>query len=116
MKSNREVFVAAALSVALVSGGFVIGRQSPSREVHANDGNAVSQSQNGSLPSFADLATRVAPAVVNIRQHLSPRAIFRTNFLAKIFRFRDSARRFPSSRSRSNVREPDRGLSFAKMA
>jgi serine protease Do len=67
MKSNREVFVAAALSVALVSGGFVIGRQSPSREVHANDGNAVSQSQNGSLPSFADLATRVAPAVVNIK-------------------------------------------------
>jgi S1-C subfamily serine protease len=67
MKSKREIFVATALAVALVGGGFAIGRDAQRPGAHANDTVAVPRPENGSLPSFADLATRVAPAVVNIK-------------------------------------------------
>jgi serine protease Do len=55
------------LAAALVASGFAIGREAQKSDAHANDTLAASRSQNGSLPSFADLAARVAPAVVNIK-------------------------------------------------
>jgi serine protease Do len=67
MKSKKEIFIATALATALVGGGFAIGREAQSPDGHANDALAASRPQNGSLPSFADLAARVAPAVVNIK-------------------------------------------------
>ena len=71
MKSKRTTFVAAALAVALVGGGFAIGRETRKSvalaDARANDSVAASRSQNGALPSFADLAARVSPAVVNIK-------------------------------------------------
>jgi serine protease Do len=81
MKSKRDIFVATALSVALVGGGFAIGREAQRRDVQANDAPAASRTPNGSLPSFADLAARVAPAVVNIRAT----SIAKTDFPDQLF-------------------------------
>ncbi|HXV84948.1 MAG TPA: DegQ family serine endoprotease [Candidatus Binatia bacterium] len=67
MKSKRETFVASMLALALVGGGFAIGRVAQRPDVQANDGLPASRLENGSLPSFADLAAQVAPAVVNIK-------------------------------------------------
>jgi S1-C subfamily serine protease len=80
MKSKREIFVATALAVALVGGGFAIGRDAQRPGAHANDTIAAPRPENGSLPSFADLATRVAPAVVNIKVTSVAKTDFPTNF------------------------------------
>jgi serine protease Do len=81
MKSKRDIFVATALSVALVGGGFAIGREAQKRDAQANDAPAASRTPNGSLPSFADLAARVAPAVVNIKAT----SIAKTDFPDQLF-------------------------------
>lgn len=67
MKSKREILVATALTAALVGGGFAVGRESQGSGAHADNALAATRPQNGSLPSFADLAAHVAPAVVNIK-------------------------------------------------
>lgn len=63
MKSNRTSVVAIALAVAVVGGGFAIGRETQNREVpaaaHPDETRAPSRA---SLPAFADLAERVSPA------------------------------------------------------
>jgi serine protease Do len=71
MKSKRVIVPAAVLAAALAGGGFAVGREfhkalAPA-DAHANDSGDVSRSRNGALPSFADLAARVSPAVVNIK-------------------------------------------------
>jgi serine protease Do len=85
MKSKRTTFVAAALAVALVGGGFAIGRETKKSvalaDARANDSVAISQSQNGPLPSFADLAARVSPAVVNIKAT----SVAKTDFPDQLF-------------------------------
>jgi serine protease Do len=81
MKSKRDIFVATALSVALVGGGFAIGREAQRRDVLANDAPTASRMPNGSLPSFADLAAQVAPAVVNIKAT----SIAKTDFPDQLF-------------------------------
>ncbi|MGH7845677.1 MAG: DegQ family serine endoprotease [Candidatus Binatia bacterium] len=85
MKSKRGTFVATALAVALIGGGFALGRetQNPaaSASAPANDSLAVSRPRNGPLPSFADLAAQVAPAVVNIKAT----SIVKTGFPDQIF-------------------------------
>jgi hypothetical protein len=98
MKPKRETVIAVVLAVALVGGGYAIGRGTQKSVVMADaQSAAVAPRQPGSLPSFADLAARVAPAVVN-----------------RSFRFHGFTVRLPSSRASSGVRGPDRGLSFAK--
>ncbi|HEU4342722.1 MAG TPA: DegQ family serine endoprotease [Candidatus Binatia bacterium] len=69
MKSKRVNFAATVLAVALIGGGFAIGRETQNSMAAAqrNDSVALARSQNGALPSFADLAAQVAPAVVNIK-------------------------------------------------
>jgi serine protease Do len=85
MKSKRGIFGATALAVALVGGGFAIGRESQNSAAlaapHANDSLAVLRSQNGPLPSFADLAAQVSPAVVNIKAT----SIAKTDFPDQLF-------------------------------
>jgi serine protease Do len=67
MRSKRETVIATALAVALVGGGYAIGRETrPAAIADTHDAPAASR-QPGSLPSFADLAARVAPGVVNIK-------------------------------------------------
>ena len=69
MKSKANNIGAAVVAVALAGGGFAVGRETQEwmtpRQAHASA--AVAPSRNDALPSFADLATRVSPAVVNIR-------------------------------------------------
>jgi serine protease Do len=68
MKPKRETVIAVVLAVALVGGGYAIGRGTQKSVVMADaQSAAVAPRQPGSLPSFADLAARVAPAVVNIK-------------------------------------------------
>ncbi len=71
MKSKKVAILATVLSVAMVGGGYAIGRemQRPTAmvESRANDSSATAHLQNVALPSFADLAARVSPAVVNIK-------------------------------------------------
>ena len=85
MKSKRGTFVAAALAVALVGGGFAVGRETQNSaapaDAHANDSPARSRSQNGALPSFADLAAQASPAVVNIKAT----SIAKTDFPDQLF-------------------------------
>jgi serine protease Do len=67
MKSKREAVLAVTLAAALAGGAYTIGRETRSVALaEPHDAPAASR-QPASLPSFADLAARVAPAVVNIR-------------------------------------------------
>jgi serine protease Do len=67
MKSRKEMFIATALAVTLAGGGFAIGREAQRSDAQASNALAATRAQNGALPSFADLAARVSPAVVNIK-------------------------------------------------
>jgi serine protease Do len=92
MISKRETFIASALAVALVGGGFAVGHESQKltawADGHANNA-AASPSQPGSLPSFADLAARVAPAVVNIKVTSIAKADFPDQLFDEKFPFPD---------------------------
>ncbi|MGH7926898.1 MAG: DegQ family serine endoprotease, partial [Candidatus Binatia bacterium] len=69
MNSRKNTVIATAVAAALAGGGFAIGRGTRESmaigDAHANA--AVAPSRKDALPSFADLATRVSPAVVNIK-------------------------------------------------
>ena len=68
MKLKKETVIAAALAVAMAGGGYAIGREArPSVALAQGHDAAAAPRQPASLPSFADLAARVAPAVVNIK-------------------------------------------------
>ncbi len=71
MKPKKMAFLATVLSVALVGGGFAVGREmqrsASAVESRASDSPATARLQNVALPSFADLAAQVSPAVVNIK-------------------------------------------------
>jgi serine protease Do len=66
MKSKTNALVATALALALFGGGVAVGVETRAR-TQGDDGPGASRFQSGPLPSFADLAARVAPAVVNIK-------------------------------------------------
>lgn len=68
MKKRTEVMVAGALVAGLGAGGFALGRLTQMPLAGANTmGNAATPTVNGSLPSFADLAAKFSPTVVNIK-------------------------------------------------
>jgi len=71
MKSLKTVIVVGALACGIAGGGFAIGRASQGSAVPAGAQEkaspAISGAQRASLPSFADLAAHVSPAVVNIK-------------------------------------------------
>ncbi len=71
MKSKKLTFLATVLSVALVGGGFAAGRgmhrAAAAAPTAASGVSAPAHLQNVALPSFADLAARVSPAVVNVK-------------------------------------------------
>jgi serine protease Do len=86
MTFKKSSVAATALAVALVGGGFAVGRetqkQATPQEAQANVASATSRA---ALPAFADLAERVSPAVVNIRvtsvaRTNSPEQFFGENF------------------------------------
>ena len=91
MKSKRETFIASALAVALVGGRFAVGHESLRltawADGRANNAAAVSPSQPGSLPSFADLAARVSPAMVNIKATSMAKADFPDQLFGENFPF-----------------------------
>jgi len=71
MKSRKTLIVAAVLACGIAGGGFAIGRASQRSAVPGNvapnASPAVPGAQQASLPSFAELAARVSPTVVNIK-------------------------------------------------
>jgi len=85
MKSKRATFMTAVLAVALISGGFAVGwetqRSVAAEEARGNHSPAISGNRNAALPSFADLAARVSPAVVNIKVS----SIAKTDFPDQLF-------------------------------
>jgi serine protease Do len=85
MISKKVSFVTPALAVALVGSGFAMGQSTPKTaagaDARASSAVAASASQSAALPSFADLATRIAPAVVNIKVT----SIAKTDFPDQLF-------------------------------
>ena len=68
MRKRTEVIVAGALVAGLGAGGFAVGRLTQMPLAGATTmGNAAVPAVNGSLPSFADLAAKYSPTVVNIK-------------------------------------------------
>src|SRR5215813_4703976 len=70
MKSTKVIVVAIALALALAAGGFAVGRETQKSGTQENlnlDNASASQSRNVAIPSFADLAAQVSPAVVNVK-------------------------------------------------
>jgi serine protease Do len=80
MKSRKTLIVGAVLACGIAGGGFAIGRASQrstvSGDVATNASPALSGAQRTSLPSFADLAARVSPTVVNIKVTSIEKAAF----------------------------------------
>src|SRR5258708_5160440 len=99
MISKKETFIASALAVALVGGGFAVGHESQKLTVwadwNANTAAAASPSQPGSLPSFADLAAHVSPAVVNIKVTSIAKADFPDQLFGENFPFPGFRRPMP---------------------
>jgi len=91
MKSLKTVIVATALATGLVGGGFAIGRANQTlaapADVHENGSPALSGAQRMSLPSFADLAARVSPTVVNIKVTSVEKAAFPDQSFGEDFPF-----------------------------
>ena len=70
MKSTKVIVVAIGLALALAAGGFAVGRETQKSVTQENaslNNASASQSQNVAIPSFADLAAQVSPAVVNVK-------------------------------------------------
>ncbi len=71
MRTKKAIVIATVLAMGLAGGGFAIGRASqktvlpPSSQ--PTEPPAAGRSQYLSLPSFAELASRVSPTVVNIK-------------------------------------------------
>jgi serine protease Do len=91
MKSKKAIIAATALATALVGGGFAVGRESQKTRVPAdlqgNDSPALAGTEYGSLPSFADLAARVSPTVVNIKVTSIEKATFPDQLFGEDFPF-----------------------------
>jgi S1-C subfamily serine protease len=91
MNSKRKTITASALAVSLLGGGFLIGRGTHEwpGPAHANETLSHATSRSGAnLPSFADLATRVSPAVVNIRATTKARSDLPDQLFGENFPFR----------------------------
>src|SRR5262245_6209760 len=110
MKSKRDVFVASALAAALVGGGYAIGRDAQRRDAGANDKPIASRSQNTALPSFADLAAQVAPALVNIKVT----SVAKTDFPDQLFgeNFPFPGFRMPTPRGPEQYKRQGTGSGF----
>ena len=67
MRNGKEVIVAGVVVAGLGVGGFVAGRMTQVPFAGANMNSPVATAVNRSLPSFADLAAKFSPAVVNIK-------------------------------------------------
>src|SRR5512132_1607267 len=68
MKKRTEVVLAGALVAGLGAGGFAAGRLTQMPLAGANPiSNAAAPAVVGSVPSFADLAAKFSPTVVNIK-------------------------------------------------
>ncbi|HMF51202.1 MAG TPA: DegQ family serine endoprotease [Candidatus Saccharimonadales bacterium] len=84
MKSKKTIVATTAVAFALAGGGFAVGRETQKAITTANpNGNNApvpNPSQNGSFPSFADLAARVSPAVVNVKVTSVEKAAFPDQF------------------------------------
>ncbi len=80
MKSKHAIVATAAMALALAGGGFAIGREGQKvvtpADTNGNTLPALSRSQNGSSPSFADLAARVSPSVVHVKVTSVEKAAF----------------------------------------
>jgi serine protease Do len=91
MKSNRAILFATALAVVLAGGGFAAGREvqrsANPTNVNVQNSKAMARSERASLPSFADLAARVSPTVVNIRVMSVEKAGFPNQLFGKDFPF-----------------------------
>lgn len=91
MKSKRAILLATALAVVMAGGGFAAGREaqapvSPTTE-SAQNSTAMARSKKSSLPSFADLAARVSPTVVNIKVLSVEKTAFPDQLFGKDFPF-----------------------------
>jgi serine protease Do len=82
MKLNRRIVVMAALATGLVAAAFVVHPETAAWRpaVYASEAPAP-PSKADAAPSFADLASRVSPAVVNIRAV----SVVRTDFPDQLF-------------------------------
>ena len=68
MRKRTEVMVVGALVAGLGAGGFAAGRLTQMPVAGASTtGNAATPVVSGSVPSFADLAAKFSPTVVNIK-------------------------------------------------
>jgi serine protease Do len=112
MKSKRKTFVAAALAAGLVGGGFAAGRETRTwtSDAHAKEAAAPAPSRSEAAPSFADLATRVSPAVVNIKATSVARTELPDQFFGENSPFRDF--RLPIPRSPEQFRRQGMGSGF----
>ena len=90
MKS-KEIIIATTLTLAVAGGGFALGHLSSKHTAWAagqvGAGATATSSQLASLPSFADLAARVAPAVVNIKVTSIAKADFPDQLFGEDFPF-----------------------------
>ena len=120
MKSKRATFTTAVLAVALIGGGFAVGRETQrsvaAEGAHGNNSPAISGIRNAALPSFADLAARVSPAVVNIKVSSIAKTDFPDQLLARTFPFLASAFQSPNNPISIDVRGADQDSSSARMA
>ena len=90
MKSTKVIVGVIALSAALVVGGFAVGREtrkSGTRENPSMSNASASQPRNLAIPSFADLAAQVSPAVVNVKVTSVEKSASSDQFFGKDFPF-----------------------------
>jgi serine protease Do len=85
MKSKSTTLGAIALAVALAGGGFAVGQETQRQAAPAP---ARADEARGPLPSFAELASRVSPTVVNIKSTTIEKTDFPDQLFGENFPFR----------------------------
>ncbi len=114
MKSKHAIVATTALAFALVGGGFAVGREAHKgitpADSNGNNTPAVSGARNGSFPSFADLAARVSPAVVNVKVTSVEKTAFTEQFSGGDFPF--PGFQFPNPQQPQEFRRQGMGSGF----
>jgi serine protease Do len=111
MKPKTKTFVATVLAAGLVGSGFAVGRETRGSTLNTQANEAVApRSQNAAVPSFADLATRVSPAVVNIRATSAARTDLPEQLFGENSPFRGF--RMPTPRQPEQFRRQGTGSGF----
>lgn len=107
MNTTKKVLATSALALSLASGAFIASRLTHTPQAMANMATNGPAAVNRSLPSFADLAAKYSPTVVNVKVTSLKQTVFQQQPFAEEFPF--PGFRFPSPQAPEKFKQQGSG-------